>query len=431
MTNIDETKLKLVDRKDLAHDQPLPTKRVGYYQDAWNRFKKNKASAVSLIIIGIILLFTIFGPMVKTIPSVSGGDEIRMAFLTPKIPLLEKIGIFDGTRTIDIDKEFAASLPEGIIIKTVQEVVGNNGVNTRVKVDYYKYVNFTQSYYDESWQLAIRSFTQAQYDDALARNALIDLVEVRVLNSEVTYRVRVDLFRYAFDQSAEDTYFWFGTNESGKDLFNQLWNAARISILLAVAVTIINQIIGVIAGSIAGYFGGWIDIVFDRIVDILSGLPFIALLTLIVIAFGSEVWVVILAFVMTGWISTYGRTRMQFYRFKGREYVLAARTLGAKDPRIMYKHILPNAIGILITSASLSIPAFMFSEATYSYLGIIRYPDGVVSIGELLSTGQSFMQNHPHLLIFPAVYISILMLCFNLIGNGLRDAFNPSLRGTE
>ena len=96
----------------------------------------------------------------------------------------------------------------------------------------------------------------------------------------------------------------------------------------------------------------------------------------------------------------------------------------------MFKHILPNGMGLMITAFSLSIPSFMFGEATYSYLGIIRY-EGTVSMGELLSIGQAAMTNHSHLLLFPAIFISVLMLCFNLLGNGLRDAFNPSLRGAE
>jgi oligopeptide transport system permease protein len=126
------------------------------------------------------------------------------------------------------------------------------------------------------------------------------------------------------------------------------------------------------------------------------------------------------------------RTRMQFYRFKNQEYVLAARTLGATDKRIMFKHIFPNAIGTLVTSCVLVIPGMIFSETSLSYLGIINLESGnITSVGTLLAKGQGFLMEYPHMIFPPAVFICLLMLSFNLFGNGLRDAFNPSLRGSE
>ena len=123
---------------------------------------------------------------------------------------------------------------------------------------------------------------------------------------------------------------------------------------------------------------------------------------------------------------------MQFYRFKNQEYVLAARTLGAKDPRIMFKHIFPNAIGTLVTSCALIIPGMIYSEVNLSYLGIINLSTGnLSSVGTMLAQGQASLMDFPHIIAFPSVFLALLMLSFNLFGNGLRDAFNPSLRGTE
>ena len=132
------------------------------------------------------------------------------------------------------------------------------------------------------------------------------------------------------------------------------------------------------------------------------------------------------------WIATARRVRSQFYRFKGQEYVLAARTMGAKDGRIIFKHIFPNAIGTVITSSALAIPATILSESVLSYLGILHLGgvDGT-SLGTLLADAQSRWTQFPHLMLYPAVVISLLMISFNLFGNGLRDALNPALRGVE
>jgi oligopeptide transport system permease protein len=317
--------------------------------------------------------------------------------------------------------EYLESLPEGVLLEVVREFEVQGVILADAIVDYYKFLD-----YDNSTIERARNLNEAQYQQALDRNAVINLISI----DNGVYRTQLDFFRYSLDQNAEDTFFWFGTDQQGRDLFTLLWQGSRISIFLAITVTSINLIIGLFLGSIAGYYGGLYDLLFDRFIDILSNIPFLAILTLLVLRFGSTYWIVIVAFVATGWIGSYGATRAQFYRYKLREYVLAARTLGAKDARIMSKHIFPNAIGTLITSFSLAIPSFIFTESTFSFLGIINYSNGT-SIGRLLSIGQATMQQHYHLIMFPAIYLSILMLSFNLFANGLRDAFNPSLRGVD
>ena len=171
----------------------------------------------------------------------------------------------------------------------------------------------------------------------------------------------------------------------------------------------------------------------ERIVDLLASIPFMIVITLLKYHFNvSHVIILFISFFLTGWTGMAGRTRMQFYRFKNQEYVLVARTLGARDRRIMFKHIFPNAIGTLITSSVLVIPSVIFSETSLTYLGIIDLNTGnMTSVGTLLAKGQNYLFTYPHIILFPAIFISLLMLSFNLFGNGLRDAFNPSLRGSE
>lgn len=253
------------------------------------------------------------------------------------------------------------------------------------------------------------------------------------------WNIRVDYREYyiythkmAGDGITEPSFI-LGTNNAGKDIFAGLSSGARFSFILAVIVSSVNLFVGAVYGSIEGYYGGKIDLVMERIIDLLASIPFMIVITLMKYHFDvSHLVILFMSFFLTGWTGMAGRTRMQFYRFKNQEYVLVARTLGAKDSRIMFKHIFPNAIGTLITGSVLTIPGVIFSETSLSYLGIINLNTGnMTSVGTLLATGQNYLFTYPHMIVFPAVFISLLMLSFNLFGNGLRDAFNPSLRGSE
>ncbi len=249
--------------------------------------------------------------------------------------------------------------------------------------------------------------------------------------------VRVDYNNYYEFVYGTPCYYLFGANSHGYDLFVRLASGARLSLILGVAVSAINLIIGLFYGAISGYYGGTVDLVMERITDILSAIPFVILASLFQMHFAASAGPVVsllFAFVVTGWIGTASTTRMQFYRFKDQEYVLASRTLGAKDMRLIFVDILPNALGTLITSSVLMIPGVIFSESSLSYLNIIDLSNSsITSVGTLLNEGSdiSVLRNYPHLLLFPAAFISILMITFNLIGNGLRDAFNPTLRGED
>ncbi len=264
--------------------------------------------------------------------------------------------------------------------------------------------------------------------------------------SNGTYDVRVDYFDYSTYYNGFEPYMLFGANASGQDIFLRLAQGTRFSLLLGVCISAINFIIGLIWGAVSGYYGGTVDLVMERITDVIGNVPSIVILTVVSVAFTSNgsisgalgtsgilIVAILLAFVASGWIGTASTTRMQFYRFKGQEYVLASRTLGAKDRRLIFRHILPNAAGTLVTSSVLMVPSVIFSETSLSYLGIINFTSsGLCSIGSLLNEGQSAgLANYPHMLLFPCIIISLLMICFNLFGNGLRDAFNTQLKGAE
>ncbi len=255
------------------------------------------------------------------------------------------------------------------------------------------------------------------------------------ITGDIGYVCRISLYNYFIFVYGFEPSFVFGTNANGQDIFYRLAQGARFSFILAIFVSAINLTIGAIYGAIEGYYGRVADMVMERIVEILGGIPFVVVTTLFQLHLAKKVGVVgalLFAFVATGWIGMAGTVRMQFYRFKNQEYILAARTLGAKDFRIMFKHIFPNALGTIITSCVLVIPGVIFSESSLTYLGIINLESSKwTSVGTMLALGKDYLSNFPHIIFFPALFISLLEISFNLFGNGLRDAFNPSLRGSE
>lgn len=246
---------------------------------------------------------------------------------------------------------------------------------------------------------------------------------------------RVLYYNYYHYLNGMEPAYLMGTNALGQDIFCGIGVGARFSIIFAILVSAINLTIGAIYGALQGYYGGWVDMLLDRIADILSGVPFVVVTTLFQLHLAQKVGIVpsfLFAFVMTGWIGMSALTRKQFYRFKSQEFVLAARTLGASDGRLMFKHIFPNAIGTIITSCALVIPGVISSETSMTYLGIVNLSSFAgTTIGTLLSQGNAVVTSAPHAILYPSIFLGLLMICFNLFGNGLRDAFNPTTRGVD
>ena len=246
---------------------------------------------------------------------------------------------------------------------------------------------------------------------------------------ETIYELTCDVYGYKLLGYDAKPVFLLGSDGDGYDLITISFNGLRTSFVLSILVSAICLSFGLVWGSISGYFGGNVDLFMERFVEILGGVPWIVVMTLAILLLGNNIITFGMALCLTGWMGTAGTTRTQFYRYKGREYILASRTLGASDMRLIFKHILPNALGTIVTGSVLKIPAVIFSEATLSYLNLGL--QGSNSFGNILSNNQKYITTAPMLIIFPAIIISVIMISFNLFGNGLRDALNPSLKGSD
>lgn len=338
-----------------------------------------------------------------------------------------------------------------VLYPTIRKKDRPEAVQDQTDANYYyktkRYKGKTQTVYDENGNIIPVYKSHAVGGTRIDKYESIRIPEPEGIEYEYAipvdtgWEVRVNYYEYyiyyhsyVLKDGIKEPSFLFGTTATGQDVFTALASGARFSFIFSIIVASVNLFVGAIYGAIEGYYGGKVDLIMERISDILAAVPFMIVITLLQLYMGSssQMLILFIAFFLTGWLSIASRTRMQFYRYKNQEYVLAARTLGARDGRLMFKHIFPNALGTLITGSVLVIPGMIYSETNLSYLGIINLSSGnLTSVGTLLASGQPYLSTFPHIILFPSIFLALLMLSFNLFGNGLRDAFNPSLRGSD
>lgn len=515
--NIPKEKFAFVNTGERISDKKFEDKPIGYFKDAWIRFRKSRASVVAAVIIIVIIAYAFLAPVLIRDHS-STFMCSTYAKKAPRHTALREFGIMDGGMDRDFSEkglikaiaigiaaedwdDHDATLEEGMASEYQPMLEIGEGYTTigAGKKEVTTYPGRIDNYLEVGFMY--KSIKQDEYAQILAWQeetgiqVLYPLVEDNEWNLDASdannwyktkkgnpvtvdengkaheieytagmvlednykrdadgnvvyfehtgggtyetsqYKVRVLYYNYYRYLYGSEPNYIMGTDSQGYDLALRIAGGIKLSLLLAICVSVINFIIGAIYGAIEGYYGGIVDITMERISDILASVPFIVVATLFQIHLSKKVGAVpclIFAYVLTGWISTASRVRTQFYRFKNQEYVMAARTLGARDRRIIWKHIFPNSLGTIITSVALTIPNTILTESMLSFLGIVKLGSAeTTSLGTLLSDAEGIWTNYPHLLLYPALVISLLMICFNLFGNGLRDAFNPALRGVE
>lgn len=220
---------------------------------------------------------------------------------------------------------------------------------------------------------------------------------------------------------------WFGTDNLSRDIFVRIWVGARISLFIGLAAALIDLVIGASWGAISGVLGGRVDSIMMRIADILTAIPYLLVVVMLLVVMDNGLLPMIVALSITGWVRMARIVRGEVLSIKNQEYVLAARTLGADTNHLILRHLLPNAMGSIIVTMTLSIPSAIFTESFLSYLGLGVTPP-MASWGTMASEGNEAIMTAPWRLFFPALLISLTIFAFNAVGDGLRDALDPKLR---
>jgi oligopeptide transport system permease protein len=366
----------LVREEDTSEKISSPSRTFG--QDARRTLFANKMAMFCIFLLVVIIFMSIFGPMFNKYET--DDQDLSRAKMPPRVPVLENISWlgFDGTLS---------------------------GTYTGKNVD----------------QATAKAV--ARYDNEK------DFVDIEVIDEGDGSRNSAEVqatYRIYEAKELQDTYFWIGTDTLGRDQWTRLWEGTRVSLIIAFVAAAIDLVIGVAYGGISGFYGGRVDNVLQRIVEILVGIPNLVIILLMMLVLQPGIVSIVIALTITGWTGMARIVRGEVLKVKSQEFVLAARTLGTPNGTIIRKHLVPNISGIIIINTMFTIPGAIFFEAFLSFIGLgIVPPDA--SLGSLIDIGFDNMTLYPHLLIFPAILISLIMIAFNIVGDGLRDAFDPKM----
>ncbi|MFZ3580044.1 oligopeptide ABC transporter permease [Virgibacillus sp. DJP39] len=349
-----------------------------FLQDASRTFLKNKLAILSLIVLFIIIVLSIFGPSMNKYGY--NDQDVTRGTMPPRVAALENIDWlgFDGTH----EGEFSDD--------TVEKAT-------------------TDAY--------------MRYDN---RKEFIDIEVIDKGNGTEDSATVAATYHIYEAKELNDSYFWLGTDNLGRDQWTRLWRGTRVSLYIAFLAAAIDLVIGVAYGGISGYYGGRVDNTMQRIIEVLVGIPNLVVILLMIIILQPGILSITIALTITGWIGMARIVRGEVLKIKNMEFVLASRTLGSPTRKIITSHLLPNISGVIIINTMFTIPGAIFFEAFLSFIGLGLVPPEA-SLGTLIDTGFSYIRIYPFMLLYPAIVISVIMIAFNIVADGLRDAFDPKM----
>ncbi len=441
---------------------------LSYWQDVWIRLKKNSRATVSLYIVAALAIFTLLGPLLWQVdPVLQDLNQISQAPSLPKIATL--VGAYkrwDGIVLNDFPaepQEYAESVAAATRLRffeaaTTQQVrliwdpvVGAAGYNI------YRNQRTPEGFNDLGLPLgSTYGGNEVSYEDRLSlesRTYYYSIVPTDGYDEYEVYtiaEVRPQMIITVSDAKdrgliaeAEDNlgqeirleFHPFGTDYLGRDMLARLMEGARVSLFIGIVAPFIFVIFGVIYGGCAGYFGGTLDALLMRFADFVVALPFLLFMILFKIAFGigpgeSGIFPMLIALILLAWPATARLVRGQVLQIREQGYIEAARLLGAKPRYLIFRHIIPNTMGVILVTLTFAVPSAIFTEAFLSFIGMGVAPP-TPSWGSMCNEGVKTMLSHPHELIFPAAFISVTVLAFNLLGDGLTEALDSRMRSRE
>ncbi len=366
-------------------------KGVSLWKDAWRRLRKNKMAIFGGVVVILFILIAIFADVIA--PYSYKQQDMPSQYLPPSF---EKI----------------------ITPNKVIEELSKSGVIDKRKVT--QIINTIKEYERKELQSVLNCYRQKE------ANILIEkLIEKDFINKEDKEKANATI------QSIRDSIpfpYILGTDHLGRDLLSRIIAGSRVSLAIGFVTALVSLFLGVTYGAISGFAGGKVDNLMMRFVDILYGIPFMFFVILLMVIFGGRnFYLLFIGIGAVSWMTLARITRGQIISLKNNEYIEAARSIGASNTRIIFKHLIPNAIGPIIVYTTLTIPEVMLSEAFLSFIGLgVQAP--MTSWGLLASDGRNAIVPCPWLIIFPGLVLAIVLFSMNFLGEGLRDALDPSLK---